>query len=210
MKSPRPGRDTSARIVDEALRAFGSRGYEATSLDDIAHTLGIAKQTILYWFPSKEALLAAVVDRTADEVSDRVARALTRPGRHDAGPRTPDGAFERVEAVVRAGFRLAARHPAMLAVVREAGRLGPPASTRLVTRLGPLVEAASHWLQAEMDAGRLRRQDTRLLLLSVWSMVTGMSADAELLRAFGEEPTLAGLVRRRDALLAWLRAVLLG
>ena len=74
------------------LSAFGTRGYDGTSLDDLARDLGIRKQTILYWFPSKEALLAAVVDRCADEVSRRLVRGL-------------DGAsdgFGRVEAMVRA------------------------------------------------------------------------------------------------------------
>jgi hypothetical protein len=37
-------------------------------------------------------------------------------------------------------------------------------------------------------------------------MVTGLATEVEVLRAFGEEPTLASLVRRRDELLALLRA----
>lgn len=194
----RSERATSERILDEALRAFGTRGFGATSLDDLARSLGLAKQTILYWYPSKEALLAAVVDRAADEVANRLSRALS----------TAEPGFGRVEAIVKAGFRMSARYPALLAVVREAGRLGPPASTRLTDRLGPLVEAASAWLQAEMDAGRMRRHDPRLLLFSAWSMVTGLSGDAEVLRAFGEQPTLAGHIRRRDELISLLRAAL--
>ncbi len=59
-----------------------------------------------------------------------------------------------------------------------------------------------------MDAGRMRRHDPRLLLLAGYSMVTGLATEVEVLRAFGEEPTLASLVRRRDELLALLRASL--
>ena len=50
-----------------ALASFGTRGYEATSLDALAGELGVTKQTILYHFPSKEALLCAVIDRSAEE-----------------------------------------------------------------------------------------------------------------------------------------------
>ena len=53
----RPEGGTADRILDAALASFGSRGYEATSLDALAETLGVRKQSILYWFPSKEALL---------------------------------------------------------------------------------------------------------------------------------------------------------
>lgn len=192
------GRQTADRILLAAMAEFGTRGYEATSLDDLARRLGIRKQTILYWFPSKEALLAAVVDSCADELTTRLERGLASAG---------DG-FARVEAMVRVMFRLAARHPAMLGFLREVTRLGPPASTRLLERLQPLVDRAAGYLEAEMDGGRMRRHDPRLLLLAAYSMVTGLATEVEVLRAFGEEPTLASLVRRRDELLALLRASL--
>ncbi|HLM64840.1 MAG TPA: TetR/AcrR family transcriptional regulator, partial [Acidimicrobiales bacterium] len=138
---------TAERIVTAALAAFGTRGYGATSLDDLARELGIRKQTILYWYPSKEVLLDAAVDRTAAEVTVRLERAIATAGE----------GFGRVEAIVRAMFRLAARHPTMLGFLREVTRLGPPASTRLLAALEPLVDAASGFLAAEMDAGRMRR-----------------------------------------------------
>ena len=64
------------------------------------------------------------------------------------------------------------------------------------------------YLAAEMDAGRMRRHDPRLLLLAAYSMVTGLATELEVLRAFGEEPTLTSLVRRRNELLDLLRAAL--
>ena len=192
------GRRTPDRILDVAMVEFGTRGFEASSLDDLARLLGIRKQTILYWFPSKDVLLEAVVDRCADEVQRRLLRGLA----------TAADGFGRVEAIVVAMFRLAARHPAMLGFLREVTRLGPPASTRLLDRLGPLVEGAAGYLEREMAAGRMRRADPRLLLLAAYSMVTGMATEVEVLRTFGEEPSLPSLLRRRDELLALLRAAL--
>jgi TetR/AcrR family transcriptional regulator len=192
-----PGR-TAERTLMAALDAFGTRGFGATSLDDLAGELGIRKQTILYWYPSKDALLAAVIDRVAAEVTVRLERAVA----------TAQPGFARVEAVVKAMFRLAARHPPMLGFLREVTRLGPPASTRLLAAIGPLVDRAAGFLEVEMDAGRIRRHDPRLILLAAYSMVTGLATEVEVLRAFGEEPTLASLVRRRDELIGLLRDAL--
>jgi TetR/AcrR family transcriptional regulator len=194
---------TPDRIVERAMAAFGTRGFEATSLDDLAGELGIRKQTILYWFPSKDALLEAVIDRCAAEVATRLERAVALSVL-DEDARGVD----RVDAIVRAMFRLAARHPAMLGLLREVTRLGPPASTRLLGSLEPLVARASAFLEAEMDAGHMRRHDPRVLLLAAYSMVTGLATEVEVLRAFGEEPTLGSLVRRRNELLTLLRAAL--
>ncbi|HEY2997391.1 MAG TPA: TetR/AcrR family transcriptional regulator [Acidimicrobiales bacterium] len=193
-----PAGRTAERTLTAALDAFGTRGYGATSLDDLARDLGIRKQTILYWYPSKEALLDAAIDRVAAEVTVRLERAVAA---------APPG-FGRVEAIVRAMFRLAARHPPMLGFLREVTRLGPPASTRLLAAIAPLIDRAAGFLAAEMDAGRIRRHDPRLILLAAYSMVTGLATEVEVLRAFGEAPTLASLVRRRDELIALLRDAL--
>jgi AcrR family transcriptional regulator len=190
---------TPDRILDAALVSFGTRGYEATSLDAIAAQLGVRKQTILYHFPSKAELLDAVIDRTATELADTLERALAK-----AGP-----GWERVEAVVRSVFRLAARRPELLGLLREVGRLGPPAATRLSEAMGGLVARATGWLEAEMAAGNVRRQEPRLLLLSAYSAVIGVATEVEVLRALGIEPTARSLVRRRNELLQFLRSALL-
>jgi AcrR family transcriptional regulator len=190
---------TPERILDGALASFGGRGYEATSLDALASSLGLTKQAILYHFPSKEALLEAVIDRSAVELSATLEDALADAGR----------GWERVEAIVRSVFRLAARRPELLGLVREVSRLGPPAATRLTEALDPLVARATGFLEAEMAAGTMRRQEPRLLLLSAYSAVIGVATEVEVLRALGYEPTLRSLVRRRAELLTFLRSALL-
>ena len=189
---------TGERILDQALDSFGSRGYDVTSLDALAHDLEISKQTILYWFPSKEALMAAVITRSAAELSDVLESALTNAGE----------GWDRVEAIVRSVFRLAARRPALLGLLREVARLGPPAATQMTEALDPLVARATGFLSDEMDAGRMRKSDPRLLLLAMYSTVIGMVTEVEVLRALGEEPTARSLVRRRTDVLDLLRSAL--
>ena len=189
---------TAARILDTATSAFGTRGYEATSLDDLARSLGIRKQTILYWFPSKDALLGACLDAAALELASELERTLAGAG---------DG-WPRIQALVRKAFRLAARRPALVGLLREADRLGPPASTRLVERLAPLVERASAWLAAEMAAGRLRRHDPDAVVLGAYSMLTGLAAEVETQRALGLATDLRSVVRRERAVERLLRSAL--
>ena len=193
-----PSSTTSDRILDAALASFATRGYEATSLDVLAKGLELTKQSILYWFPSKDALLEAVIARSAEDLSHALESALQGAGE----------SWDRVEAVVRSVFRLAARQPELLGLLREMGRLGPPAATQMTLALEPLVQRASAFLAAEMDAGTMRRHDPRLLLLAIYSTVIGMVTEVEVMRALGEEPTARSLVRRRADVLQLLRSAL--
>lgn len=192
------GATTRDRVVGAAVVAFGSRGYDATSLDALAAELGVRKQTILYYCPTKGALLDAAIDRAATELSAVLEGALSGAG---------DG-WERIEAVVRSVFGLAARRPELLGLMREVSRLGPPATTRLTAALEPLIGRATQFLEAEMDAGAMRRHDPRLLLLAAYSAVIGVATEVEVLRALGYEPTARSLVRRRRELLSFLQSAL--
>lgn len=192
------GANTRTRVVDAALVAFGTRGYDTTSLDALAAELGVRKQTILYYFPSKEAVLDAAIDRAAGELSQALEGALASAG----------GGWDRVEAIVRSVFQLAGRRSELLGLLREVSRLGPPAATRLTAALDPLIARATTFLQAEIEAGTMRAQEPRLLLLAAYSTVIGVATEVEVLRALGFEPTARSLVRRRAELLAFLRSAL--
>lgn len=167
------GTITRDRLLDEALRAFGRAGYAAVSLDDVAEAVGVRKQSLLYHFPSKDALLTAAAIRAAREIADTLESALGQ---------APDS-IERIASIVREVHRLARRRPEVVALIREVARIGPPLSDRVARALRPLVDAASDWLQREMDAGRVRRQNPRLALLTIYSAVVGHLTESSVQRA---------------------------
>ena len=189
---------TEDRIREAALVSFGTKGYDATSLDQVAGDLGIRKQTILYYFPSKVALLEAVIDQSSAELATVLERTIEQSGE----------GFDRIEAIVRAVFRVAVRRPELLGLLREVSRLGAPAASHLLENFEPLVERATAFLEAEMDAGRFRRSDARLVLVSVYSTIVGTATEVEVLRAVGIEPTLRSTAIRRRELINFLRAAL--
>ncbi|HEY0258435.1 MAG TPA: helix-turn-helix domain-containing protein [Lacisediminihabitans sp.] len=63
----RSGEETRDAIRRIALKLFTERGFEGTSIKDIADALGTTKSALYYHFPSKEAIIASLVeDRRAD------------------------------------------------------------------------------------------------------------------------------------------------
>jgi AcrR family transcriptional regulator len=190
---------TRERILDAATDLFGVRGVEAVSLDVIATEVGVAKQTLLYWFPSKDDLVQAVLESAVLELSVGVEAAIRA---------TTDDPLDRIDAVVKAVFRQAVRRPALLGLVREISRLSPASGDRLHDAFEPLVVRAIGYLRREMALGRLRQADPRLVAALVYATVTGIATEPEALRAVGWAPTTSDLRRLRTELLAFLRAAL--
>lgn len=192
-------RRTRQNILDVAGNLFGHRGFDAVSLDQIAAEVGVAKQTLLYWFASKDELIQEVLSETAIELTLVVEAAIRS---------APDDPLDRMEAVVKAVFRPAVRRPSLLGLVREISRLPSESSERLTDSLRPLVERAVSWMRAEMDAGRLRRADPALIVALAYATVTGIATEPEALRVVGWNADIVGLRRLRDELIGFLRAAL--
>lgn len=58
----RPGR--RAAILDAAAELFGSKGYEATTMQDLADRVGVLKGSLYYYIHSKEELLFELILET--------------------------------------------------------------------------------------------------------------------------------------------------
>ncbi|MCJ1712560.1 TetR/AcrR family transcriptional regulator [Curtobacterium sp. VKM Ac-2922] len=69
----RSGSETKAEILRVALEQFTERGYEGTSIRDLAVTLGITKSSLYYHFANKEAIVRALLDGRRDEIDDLIA-----------------------------------------------------------------------------------------------------------------------------------------
>jgi AcrR family transcriptional regulator len=61
----RPGHDQDA-VLNAAVRLFNEHGYDATSMFDIAESLGITKSSVYHHINGKEHLLQMAVDRAVD------------------------------------------------------------------------------------------------------------------------------------------------
>jgi AcrR family transcriptional regulator len=69
---------TRAQILDAARRLFVRQGYQHTSIREIAEQLGMTKTAVLYHFPTKADILAAVAEPFIDDLAATLDRATTR------------------------------------------------------------------------------------------------------------------------------------
>ena len=189
---------TKEKILDAALESFSTSGFDATSLDVVAKSLGVRKQTILYHFTTKKGLLNAVVERAAGNLINSIEEVLNSDLK----------GWERIEALARMIFRLALREPLLLGLLREVSRPGSVGSERLRILMTPLMDRATLWMQSEMEVGRMRRTNSRLVILSAYSTVVGLATEIEVLRAAGIEQALRPVTVRRRELIRFLRVSL--
>ncbi len=71
------GRERREQLVDVGRVLFAERGFEATSIEEIATRAGVSKPVVYEHFGSKEGLYTFVVDQEMELLLDRFASALS-------------------------------------------------------------------------------------------------------------------------------------
>jgi TetR/AcrR family transcriptional regulator len=193
------GEKRRGTLVEEAIRQFGREGYNGASLDQIATAVGVRKQTLLYYFPTKDDLLEACLAAAGLRVAEVIGEALEGA----------DQPWERTEAVIHAVYALAEEWPEFPMFIREAGRMDPSAFDRFAGALEPLRLRAIDFLQTGMDAGLIRKQDPALLLFTLYTAVIGSLTEASVLSSIvGTDDARSSLRRREEEVIAFVRAAL--
>lgn len=78
------GNQRRQQLLDVARALFAEKGFEATSVEEIAHRAGVSKPVVYEHFGGKEGVYAVVVDREMRSLLDYIVAALSE----DAHPHT--------------------------------------------------------------------------------------------------------------------------
>ena len=180
---------TRRALADAALRLFAEKGFDATTIDELADAAEVSKTTFFRFFPAKEA---AGIEAEAElwtafltAVAERPLGPTVLAGLHDTLAAAALGLDPSWDERFRATRRLIAGEPALLAYVQHyrATVQGQLASC-LAARLG-------------LDPGDLRLPILAELAVATWSI-----AGREWVRTGGRGGRKALLKRFDDAVSA--------
>jgi len=147
-------------ILDAAKRLFAQRGFGGVSLDHIARAVGTAKQNVLYYFSSKEALYRRVLHGVLDVWLSYMA-AITENA-HD-----PEVALRRY---ISGKLRFSREHPYDSRVYANEVISGAPLfAQEIEERVVPALQADIAVFRMWAAQGVCRPVDAAHLMVILWS-----------------------------------------
>ncbi|MBM7807875.1 AcrR family transcriptional regulator [Geodermatophilus bullaregiensis] len=140
----RPGHSLDS-LLDVAVAVFNERGYDATSMEELAARLGVTKSAIYHHVPSKVELLRMALDRALDALFAVTEEPAAVTGR----------AIDRLEHVVRGSVRvLAAELPFVTLLLRVRGN--SPVEEAALGRRREFDRIVTDLVRAAEDEGDVR------------------------------------------------------
>lgn len=67
------------RVFDEAIRLFAEQGFGATSLQQVAASVGVSRPTLYYYFKTKDQLLEKLVGQVTAAGADAMVQIAAQP-----------------------------------------------------------------------------------------------------------------------------------
>ena len=161
----RPPRFTPEELLDLVVAEFNARGYDATSMEDIARATGMTKSAVYHHVPGKEALLRLAVTRAVEALEG----VLDEP-RSTSGP-----AAERLEHVLRRSAEvLVELLPYVTLLLRVRGNTATERDA--LARRRELDRRLSGLVQDAIDAGEVRADlDPRMVSRLLFGMVNSLT-----------------------------------
>ena len=153
---PRQARAVERReqLLDAAARVLAQRGYTDAQMDEIAAAADTSKGGLYFHFPTKEALVTAVISRAGDILRRRVNRAM-----NDAG----SDPVARADAALSTLIDTLSAHRSLARVLVSDTLAGSaPARERIAAIEDEFVDVISAELRRALDAGRLSDLDAPL------------------------------------------------
>ncbi len=151
------------RILQEAVALFYRRGFNATTLDDIAHELGVTKPFIYTHFRSKTELLAAICLPTIQMSLDAAIGAVASAG----------SATQRLERLIVDFTRVVlVRQPNIAVFFREEKNLEPAALAEINLLRQKFDHVLSGLLEEGVALGEFRITDVNLAALALGGMIS--------------------------------------
>jgi AcrR family transcriptional regulator len=151
-----------AEICRTAARIFRDRGFDATSVSDIARALRMTKAGLYHYFASKEALLFEIMTFGLDRVRDEViepARAIQNPE-------------ARLREIVVRHARITTRARGAVAQLFDETAALPPAARKAVKQhMRVYFDLVRDTLGELKAAGRLRDVDLTVAAFSIIGMI---------------------------------------
>lgn len=152
----------TSELLDQATRLFAEKGYEATTLLDIANALNVSRPALYHYVNSKEDLLAMLVEQVSGGFADLLAQLASRED---------ISASQKLADAVTLMVRQRAEHPDQFRILDRSETVLPePLGTEHLAAKRKVLREFIRVIDAGIESREFRHVDSRTTALSLIGM----------------------------------------
>ena len=152
---------TKRKIFETSMKLFAEKGYEATSIEEITATVGVAKGTLYYHFSSKEEIFNFLVEEGIKLLQNSV----------DIKTAKRNNYIDKIKAIVLIQIKIVAKYEDIITIILSQFWGNEERHKKLQNLVYEYIGQIEKIVQQGIEKGEIKNGDARAIASEIYGLI---------------------------------------
>ena len=152
---------TERKIFETSMKLFAEKGYDATSIEDITATVGVAKGTLYYHFSSKEEIFNFLIEEGIKLLQNSV----------DIKTSKHNNYIDKIKAIVLIQIKIVAKYENIITILLSQFWGTKERNKKCQELVYQYIGKIEKIVQEGIEKGEIKKGDTRAIASEIYGLI---------------------------------------
>ena len=152
---------TKRKIFETSMKLFAEKGYEATSIEEITATVGVAKGTLYYHFSSKEEIFNFLVEEGIKLLQNSI----------DIKTAKRSNYIDKIKAIVLIQIKIVAKYEDIITILLSQFWGNEDRNKRCQNQVYEYINKIEKIVQEGIEKGEIKNGDARAIASEIYGLI---------------------------------------
>lgn len=152
---------TKRKIFETSMKLFAEKGYDATSIEEITATVGVAKGTLYYHFSSKEEIFNFLIEEGIKLLQNSI----------DIKTAKHDNYIDKIKAIILIQIKIVAKYEDIITIILSQFWGKEARNKKCQEHVYDYIGKIEHIVQEGIEKGEIKKGDTRAIASEIYGLI---------------------------------------
>ena len=152
---------TKRKIFETSMKLFAEKGYDATSIEEITATVGVAKGTLYYHFSSKEEIFNFLIEEGIKLLQNSI----------DIKTSKHDNYIDKIKAIILIQIKIVAKYEDIITIILSQFWGNEARNKKCQDHVYDYIGQIEHIVQEGIEKGEIKKGDTRAIASEIYGLI---------------------------------------
>ena len=152
---------TKRKIFETSMKLFAEKGYDATSIEDITATVGVAKGTLYYHFTSKEEIFDFLIEEGIKLLQNSVDIKTARYSNY----------LDKIKAIVLIQIKIVNQYEDLINIILSQLWGKEKRNQKCQTLVYEYINKIEQYVKEGIERGQIKDGDTRVVASEIYGLI---------------------------------------
>ena len=152
---------TKRKIFETSMKLFAEKGYDATSIEEITATVGVAKGTLYYHFSSKEEIFNFLIEEGIKLLQNSI----------DIKTAKHDNYIDKIKAIILIQIKIVAKYEDIITIILSQFWGNEARNKKCQEHVYDYIGQIEHIVQEGIEKGEIKKGDTRAIASEIYGLI---------------------------------------